>query len=195
MRNLLPSRAAWILAICLWAYCAFILYAMQRPWICACGTVELWHGAVQSSGNSQHIADWYTFSHIIHGLIFYAGAHILWRRWNLFDGAPTRWALPIAVAIEASWEILENSPMIIERYRAATVSFGYSGDSIINSMADIGWMILGFLLAARLPVWISAALAIGFELMTLMIIRDNLTLNVLMLVWPIDAVRVWQAGG
>ena len=85
--------------------------------------------------------------------------------------------------------------MIIERYRAATVSFGYSGDSIINSMADIGWMILGFLLAARLPVWISAALAIGFELMTLMIIRDNLTLNVLMLVWPIDAVRVWQAGG
>ena len=195
MKSLMPTRAAWILSLVLWAYCAFILFSMQRPWICACDTVKLWHGVVQSAENSQHIADWYTFSHIIHGLLFYAGAHILWRRWNLFDGAPTRWALPIAVAIEASWEILENSPMIIERYRAVTASFGYSGDSIVNSLADIGWMVLGFLLAGRIPAWASVTLAVAFELMTLVIIRDNLTLNVLMLVWPIDAIRVWQAGG
>lgn len=192
-KSLLPTRAALILSLGLWAYCAFILFAMQRPWMCECGTIKLWHGVVQSAENSQHIADWYTFSHIIHGLLFYAGAHWLWRRWRLFDGAPTRWALPIAVALEASWEILENSPMIIDRYRSVTASFGYSGDSIVNSMSDIGWMILGFLLASRLPWWASVVLAIAFELFTLAVIRDNLTLNVLMLVWPVDAIREWQA--
>ncbi len=193
--TLLPNRRALIATLLLTAYAAFILFAMQRPPICACGTVKLWHGVVQSSENSQHLADWYTFSHIIHGLIFYGAAHLLWRKWRLFDGAPTRWALPIAVILEASWEILENSPMIIDRYRAVTVSFGYAGDSIVNSMADIGWMVLGFWLAAKLPWKASLAMAIAFELMTLALIRDNLTLNVLMLVHPIDAVRDWQAAG
>jgi hypothetical protein len=195
MTSLLPNRKAFIATLMLTAYTAFILYAMQRPPICACGTVKLWHGVVASSENSQHLADWYTFSHIIHGLIFYAGAHLLWRKWKLFDGAPTKWALPIAVVLEASWEILENSPMIIDRYRAVTVSFGYSGDSIVNSIADIGWMGLGFWLAAKLPWKASVALAIAFELMTLAVIRDNLTLNVLMLVSPVEAIKVWQAGG
>jgi len=190
--SLLPHRGALVLTLLVWAYAAFILLAMDRPPICACGTVKLWHGVVQSAENSQHIADWYTFSHIIHGLLFYAGAHLLWRRWRLFDGAPTRWALPIATAIEASWELLENSPMIIERYRSVTASFGYSGDSVLNSVADIGWMLLGFWLASRLPWKASLALVIGFELMTLAVIRDNLTLNVLMLVWPIEAIRTWQ---
>ena len=151
MTTLLPHRRAIVAALLIWAYCGFILFAMQRPPICACGSIKLWSGAVASAENSQHIADWYTFSHITHGLIFYAFAHLLWRKWSLLDGAPTRWALPIAVAIEASWELLENSPMIIERYRAVTVSLGYSGDSIVNSMADIGWMIFGFWLASRLP--------------------------------------------
>lgn len=194
MTSLLPHRRAMIGAIAIWAYTAFILYAMQRPPICACGTVKLWHGAVESAENSQHLADWYTFSHITHGLIFYALAHLFWRKWVVFDGAPARWALPIAVALEASWEILENSPMIIDRYRAVTVSFGYSGDSIVNSMADIGWMLLGFWIASRLPWKASIALVAAFELFTLAMIRDNLTLNVLMLVWPVDAIRVWQAG-
>lgn len=193
--SLLPHRKALITAVLVWAYCGFILFAMQRPPICPCGTIKLWHGVVQSSENSQHIADWYTFSHVIHGLLFYAGANLLWRRWQVFDGAPTRWALPIAVALEASWELLENSPMIIDRYRAVTVSFGYSGDSIVNSMADIGWMVLGFYLASRLPTWASVALAMVFELFTLVVIRDNLTLNVLMLVWPVEAIKVWQGGG
>lgn len=192
--SLRPHRAALFASFAIWAYGAFILFAMQRPWICTCGTVKLWHGEVQSAQNSQHIADWYTFSHIIHGLVFYAFAHLLWRKWRLFDGAPARWALPIAVAIEVSWEVLENSPMIIERYRAVTVSFGYSGDSLLNSMADVGWMMLGFWLAGRLPVRASVALAVFFELFTLATIRDNLVLNVLILVWPVEAIRVWQAG-
>lgn len=193
--SLLPHRKAMVASLLIALYALVILFAMRRPPICDCGTVKLWHGVVQSAENSQHIADWYTFSHIIHGLLFYGAAHLLWRRWGLFAGAPTRWALPIAVAIEASWELLENSPMIIDRYRAVTVSFGYAGDSIVNSMADIGWMAAGFWLASRLPAWASVGLAILFELMTLALIRDNLTLNVLMLVYPLDAVRSWQASG
>ncbi|MEO7689994.1 MAG: DUF2585 domain-containing protein, partial [Sphingomonas sp.] len=161
-----------------------------RPPICPCGRISLWQGSVQSPETSQQIADWYSFSHIIHGFLFYGAAHLALRRrpaWRV-------WALPIAVLIEGGWELLENSPLIIDRYREATIAIGYSGDSILNSLCDIGWMAFGFWVAGRLPTWATIALAIGFELMTLAIIRDNLTLNVLMLVWPIGAVRIWQAG-
>ena len=195
MTTLLPNRRTGTAALFIAAYCGFMLYAQQRPLICACGTIKLWHGVVESAENSQHIGDWYTFSHIIHGLLFYGAAHLLWRHWKLFEGAPRRWAFPIAVAVEASWELLENSPMIINRYRAVTSSFGYSGDSIINSMADIGWMSLGFWLASRLPWKASVAMGVAFELFTLAMIRDNLTLNVLMLVWPVEAIKVWQGVG
>ncbi len=108
-------------------------------------------------------------------------------------GRLPRLALPIAVVFEAFWELLENSPLIIDRCRAVTVSLNYYGDSVLNSLADIGFMALGFWLAGKLLWWASVALAI--ELFTLAMVRDNLTLNVLMLVWPIDAVRAWQAGG
>ena len=192
--SLLPDRRGLIGAILLWLAAGVILLAMGRTAICACGTVKLWHGVVQSSENSQHIADWYSFSHVIHGLLFYFFAHLLWRHWRLFGGRPAAWALPIAVAFEAFWELLENSPLIIDRYRAVTVSFGYAGDSVVNSLADIGFMALGFWIARLLPVWASVALAIAFELFTLFMIRDNLTLNIVMLVWPLDAVRTWQAG-
>jgi hypothetical protein len=114
---------------------------------------------------------------------------------RLFDGRPARWALPIAVLVEAAWEVTENTPMVIDRYRAVTVSWGYSGDSIINSASDIGWMIVGFLVAVRLPWWASVLIAIGLELLTLFVIRDNLTLNVIMLFWPIEAIRQWQGMG
>jgi Protein of unknown function (DUF2585) len=190
-----PGKAAWTVALTLAAGYAAILLAMGRPPICDCGTVKFWHGAVESAENSQHIADWYSFSHVIHGFIFYGAAWLLWRKWHLFDGRLAKWALPIAVLIEGSWELLENSPMIIERYRAATVSFGYTGDSILNSMADIGWMIVGFLFAARAPAMVTAGFAIGFELFTLWMIRDNLTLNILMLGYPIDAIKQWQGMG
>jgi hypothetical protein len=190
--SLLPNRRGGVLALLMALATAAILLAMGREPVCTCGTVKLWHGVVQSSENSQPIADWYSFSHVIHGLLFYFFAHILWHRWKLFGGKPAIWALPIAVAFEGFWELLENSPTIIERYRAVTVSLGYNGDSVVNSLSDLGFMALGFLLASRLPVWASVTLAIAFELFTLAMIRDNLTLNVLMLVWPVDAIRRWQ---
>lgn len=191
--SLLPGRRGIVVSLLAALAFGAILLAMGREAICPCGTVKLWHGTVQSAENSQHLADWYSFSHVIHGLLFYFFAHVLWCKWKLFGGKPALWALPIAVVFEGLWELLENSPMIIERYRAVTVSWGYNGDSVVNSLADVGWMVAGFLLASRLPVWASVAMAIGFELFTLAMIRDNLTLNVLMLVWPLDAVRAWQS--
>ncbi|EAB6718202.1 DUF2585 domain-containing protein [Escherichia coli] len=167
---------------------ALILRFMGRIWICKCGYVEFWHGAVDS-GNSQHIADWYTFSHIIHGFLFYGLTWLIMRRASFWS------KLSVSIIIEAAWEILENSPIIINRYREATISLDYFGDSIINSVSDTVFMIIGFVLAARLPVWVTVALAIIFEIMCAYIIRDNLTLNVLMLVYPLDGVKAWQAGG
>jgi hypothetical protein len=193
--SLLPDRRGAIGAVLMTLAAGAILLAMGRLPVCACGTVKLWHGVVQSSENSQHIVDWYSFSHVIHGLLFYFFAHVLWRRWKLFGGRPAAWALPIAVAFEAFWELLENSPMIIDRYRAVTVSFDYYGDSVLNSLSDIGFMALGFWLASKLPVWASVVMALAFELFTLAMVRDNLTLNIVMLVWPLDSVRAWQAAG
>jgi len=193
--RLSPHRKAAVATLALVALAVVVLFAMHRPPICTCGYVELWHGTVQSSGNSQHIADWYSPSHFTHGLIMYFAAWLLWRRWRLFGGRPARWALPIAVFVEAAWEVAENTPMVIDRYRAVTVSWGYSGDSIVNSASDIGWMIVGFLAASRLPARASVALAVFLELLTLWAIRDNLTLNVIMLFWPIEAIRQWQAMG
>ena len=194
MTSLMPGRRGALAALAVALAAGAILLAMGRTAICTCGSVKLWWGVVQSAENSQHITDWYSASHLIHGLLFYFFAHLLWRRWKLFGGKPASWALPIAVAFEAFWELLENSPMIIDRYRAVTVSYGYEGDSVINSLSDIGFMALGFWLASKLPVWASVGLALFLELFTLYFIRDNLTLNVLMLVWPLEAVRQWQAG-
>jgi hypothetical protein len=163
-----------------------LLLLMGRPPICTCGHVDLWHGALDS-GNSQHVADWYSLSHIVHGLLFYAAARWLLRR------RPAGVRLAAAVAVESAWELLENSPFIIDRYRTATIALGYSGDSVLNSMSDIGMMTLGFLVASRLPPWASIALGLALELLALAVIRDNLTLNILMLTWPVQAIRDWQA--
>ena len=195
VNTLIPSGKAWLATLALVALAVAILFAMDRPPICTCGTVELWHGTVQSNGNSQHITDWYSPSHFTHGLIMYFVAWLLWVRLGLFGGRLARWALPIAVLVEAAWEVSENTPMVIDRYRAVTVSWGYSGDSIVNSAADISWMVAGFLVATRLPARASVVLAIALELLTLWIIRDNLTLNVIMLFWPIEAIRQWQGMG
>lgn len=180
-------RAALLIAFLLLGT-ATLLLAMGRPPICTCGTVKLWEGAVDSAGNSQHLADWYSFSHIIHGFLFYALTWLLLRQWLRVESR-----LAVAVLIEAAWEILENSPIIIDRYRTATIALGYTGDSVLNSLSDIGMMMLGFAFAARMPVRLTVALAIAMELFTLLMIRDNLTLNVLMLSWPVEAVRHWQS--
>jgi len=184
----LIHRKYWVIAFALVAVMAAILIWMGRNPICACGTVKLWVGTVHGPDNSQHLADWYTPSHIIHGFLFYLLGWFFLRR------NPPGDRLIGAVVIEAAWEILENSPIIIDRYRDATIALGYSGDAVINSAADVIWMIVGFGIARRLPVWATVALALGFELLTLIVIRDNLFLNVLMLVSPIDAIRAWQGG-
>src|SRR4029078_3151982 len=139
------------------------------------------------SENSQPIADWYTPSHVIHGFIFYALLWFAGRRW------PMGLRLCLAVLIEGSWEVFENTDFIINRYRETTISLDYYGDSVINSVFDILFMAAGFRAAARLPVWVTVAMAIGLELFTGYMIRDNLTLNIIMLVWPLDAIRAWQA--
>ncbi|HEY1125454.1 MAG TPA: DUF2585 domain-containing protein [Sphingobium sp.] len=166
---------------------AFTLHAMGRVWICTCGQVRLWAGGVKTPDNSQQLADWYSFSHIIHGMIFYALLRFA------LPKLAVHWRLLIAVAIECGWELLENSPIIIDRYRAATIAIGYTGDSVLNSMSDVLMMAIGFGMAQKLPWKVTLALAVAAEIATLVLIRDNLTLNVLMLAWPIDAIRQWQA--
>ena len=193
--DLWPRGRVWTAALAVFAVAVAILFAMDRPPMCTCGTIKLWHGVVQSSENSQHITDWYAPSHFTHGLLMAGAAWLLWRKWHLLGGRPAPYAFPIAVGVEALWEIAENTPMVINRYREATISLGYTGDSIVNSASDIVWMSLGFLIALRLPWWASVALGLFLELLALAVIRDNLTLNVLMLLYPIDAVAAWQAGG
>jgi|SRR6185437_5699334 len=185
----MTTRNAAIAAILILAIAAAAELAMGRAPICACGTIDLWVSARDGPKTSQMIADWYSLSHAIHGFLFYAAL------WLVASRLSVQWRFLAALAVEAGWEVFENSAYVIARYRATTAAAGYSGDSILNSMFDIVFMACGFLVARRLPVWACAALVIVLELIPLYLIRDNLTLNIWMFLWPNASIEAWQAGG
>jgi len=188
----MPIRTSMLVSIGIVAIFAVILYVMGQPLICECGFVKFWHGpTVLTSENSQHISDWYTFSHIIHGFIFYGIAWLLDRK----RGWSVGFMLLLALVAETSWELFENTDFIINRYRAITISFDYFGDSIINSTSDVLAMVLGFFLAWRLPVWVTVCLLIIMEVFVGFWIHDNLTLNIIMLLYPFEVILQWQRGG
>jgi hypothetical protein len=167
---------------------AAILWLMGRPPLCTCGEVDWWVNRSDSPRTSQMLADWYSLSHVVHGFLFYGALALLLRK------VPVERRFLTAVVLESAWELVENSPAIIQRYREATIALGYNGDSILNSVSDIGMMAAGFLLARKLPLWASLVLVLALELVPLYLIRDNLILNVWMLLAPTDWLRAWQAG-
>jgi hypothetical protein len=183
-----PTPRDFALAAGLVFVAAITLTVMGQVPICRCGAIKLWHGVVLSSENSQHLSDWYSFSHIIHGFAFYGLLWLLGRQW------PVGVRLLIAVAIEGAWEVFDYTYFIINRYREATISLDYYGDSVINSVSDIGMMIAGFLMASRLPAMAVLGLTAAMEIGVAYMIRDNLALNILMLVWPLESVKQWQMG-
>jgi hypothetical protein len=165
------------------------LRLLGRLWSCACGFMSVWAGNVNSAENSQQLFDPYSFTHVLHGFMFFGAVHLLWPHLS------TVRKMVATLSIEALWEVIENTPFIIERYRSETVSIGYTGDTILNSFGDIAACALGAVVARQLGVVKTLVLAAMIEAALLVTIRDSLLLNIIMLIYPVDALRVWQAGG
>ncbi len=182
------SAALWLSIAAVVAASAAALHLLGRLWLCSCGTLRLWVGDAWSAETSQQLFDPYSFTHVLHGFLFC---------WLLAWAAPrvaAGWRLSLAVALEALWEVVENSEFVIRRYREATAALGYEGDTVVNSLGDIPACAAGFALARRLGARRSAALFAVTEVVLLVLIRDSLILNVLMLLYPSEEVRAWQAG-
>jgi hypothetical protein len=184
MKKLLPWAAL------IGALCGMVvqLRLQGRLWTCACGYIRAWSGDINSADNSQHFFDPYTFTHLLHGFMFIALVHLLWPR------MPEVWKIVSALSVEALWEVIENSAFVIERYRAETIAIGYTGDTILNSFGDILACGLGVVVARKLGVARTLVLAGLLEVVLLIFIRDGLLLNIIMLIYPIEALKVWQAG-
>ena len=163
-----------------------ILQMQGRVWWCEAGDMVPWSWNIWSTHNSQHIIDPYSFTHVLHGVIEF------WLIGFVFRRMPIVWRLALAIFIESSWEVAENSTMVIERYRAATISLDYFGDSIIKSIADIACCATGFVIAYKLKFWRSLLLFLTTEALLIVFIKDSLVINIIMLLFPIDAIKNWQ---
>ncbi|MGR3312693.1 DUF2585 family protein [Roseovarius indicus] len=184
---MMQSRLPYVLTFLITVATGVALLAMGRAGVCPCGYVDLW-GTVGTEEANQQVLDWYAPSHLLHGLLFYAAL------WLAVPRMAIGWRLVIATVVECGWEIVENTDAMIQRYRDTTVSADYVGDSVLNSVSDVVAMWVGFALARFVPVWVSVAVVIGFEVLTALVIRDGLALNILMLLWPLEAVKEWQGG-
>lgn len=184
--NMKPYKYLILISLLILALTAAAELGMGRLAWGPDGHFGWWEGSIWSNEQSQRLADPYSLTHIIHGILFYA------LLWLVARKLPKRYRFVIAILLEAAWEILENSSFIINRYRAVTVSLGYFGDSVLNSLSDIGMMALGFLIASRARVWVSVGAIVIMELGMLLLVRDNLTLNIIMLIHPIEAIKQWQ---
>jgi len=167
---------------------AIIEFSMGRLLICDCGYVSFWYNYANGPGNSQHLFDWYTFTHLIHGMFFY---FILW---FFFRKMPLEKRLILAVLLAGLFEVFENSPMMIERYRQTELALGYVGDSILNSVSDIFAMFVGFIIAKKSKIWITILIVLVIEISLGIIIRDGLILNVINLIYPTEFIGQWQSG-
>lgn len=182
-------RQSLILSLPLILLQGVILWLEGRVLICTCGYVKLWEHSIWSSGTSQHFADWYSLGHVNHGILFYGLFWLVLRRWSV--GA----RLLLTVITGFLWETIENTDMVIGRFREVTISLEYYGDSVLNSVADSLFMVVGFLIAFRLPALASAALFLGIEAFSTFMVRDGLILNTIMLLYPIEAIKAWQMKG